>query len=124
MIPIILSDLEEFSLKTHLKMKSLNQLYTMMALIEDKVKPYTEKILKQVVYKLIIDEEEEIRDRASKVAELLGLYIPTDYLLPLIISHLTDSESRAVPYFVSSCLTALSCVITNSSVRFASCFEG
>ena len=54
----------------------------------------------------------------------MGLYLPTDYLLPMIVSHLTDSESKSVPVFVSSCLTALSCVITLSSVRFADRLEG
>jgi hypothetical protein len=38
-------------------------------------------------------------------------------------SHLTDSESKQVPRFVSSCLTALSSVITNASVRFGNQFE-
>ena len=94
-------------------------MYSLIVCIEDKVKPYTEKILRQVVYKLILDEEEAIRNRAMKVAELLGLYLPVEYLLPMIISHLTDSDSKTVPVFVSSCLTTLSCVITHSSVRFA-----
>ena len=42
----------------------------------------------------------------------------------MIVSHLTDQESKQVPLFVQSCLTALSAVITNSSVRFADQFEG
>ena len=41
----------------------------------------------------------------------------------MIVSHLTDQESKQVPLFVQSCLTALSAVITNSSVRFADQFE-
>ena len=39
-------------------------------------------------------------------------------------AHLVDSESKQVPRFVSSCLTALSAVITNSSVKFGNQFEG
>lgn len=41
----------------------------------------------------------------------------------MIVSHLTDQDSKTVPFFVQSCLTALSAVITNSSVRFAEQFE-
>ena len=55
--------------------------------------------------------------------ELLGLFVPMDYILPKIVAHLTDQESKSVPLFVSSCLTAFSAVITYSSVRFAEQFE-
>lgn len=41
-----------------------------------------------------------------------------------MISHLTDSESKSVPRFVSSCLTALSAVMTHTSVKFSNQLEG
>jgi hypothetical protein len=49
-----------------------------MICAEEAIKPYAEKILKHVVYKLIIaddKENEEIACRAYKIAELLGLHI-------------------------------------------------
>lgn len=58
--------------------------------VEDKVKPYAEKILRQVCYKLILDEETAIAHRVHKITELLGLYIETEYLVPMIVAHLTD----------------------------------
>ena len=115
----ILKDLEEFSLKTHLKEKSLNQLYNLIVCVEAQIKPYTERILKQIIYKYILDEEPAIAHRSLKICELLGLYVQTDFILPVIVGHLTDTESKNVPRFVSSCLTALSAVITYSAVRFA-----
>jgi hypothetical protein len=115
--------MEEFSLKTNLKEKSLCQLYNVLLCVEIDIKPHTEKILRQVVYKNVLDEEPVIASRTLKIAELLGLYVPTDYILPMCTSHLTDSESKQVPRFVSSCLTALSSVITNASVRFGNQFE-
>jgi hypothetical protein len=111
--------LEEFSLKTHLKEKCLNQLYNLIVCVEAQIKPYTERILKQIIYKYILDEEPTIAHRSLKICELLGLYVQTDFILPLIVGHLTDTESKNVPRFVSSCLTALSAVITYSAVRFA-----
>ena len=42
----------------------------------------------------------------------------------MVIAHLNDQESRAVPKFVSSCLTALSAIIVHSSIRFGDQFEG
>lgn len=45
-------------------------------------------------------------------------------MIPTIVSHLTDTESKNVPRFVSSCLTALSAVITYSAVNFADQFDG
>lgn len=119
----ILADLDEYSLKVNLKEKALNQLYSLLVCVEDKVKPHTEKILRTVVYKLILDEEAAIAQRVLKITELLGLYIPTEFLVPMIVGHLTDQESKQVPLFVQSCLTALSAVITNCSVRFAAQFE-
>ena len=115
----ILRDLDEFSLKPHLKEKSLCQLYSLIVCVEGKIKPHVERILTRIVYKDILNEEPGIADRVLKITEILGLYVPMDYMLPKIITHLTDSESKSVPMYVSSCLTALSAVITHSSVRFA-----
>jgi hypothetical protein len=95
--------------------KSLNQLYNLIVCCEHKIKPHCADILKNIIYKLILDEEPEIATRAYKIAELLGLYVQTDYLLPMMISHLTDSESKNVPRFVSSGLTAFSAVIHHST---------
>ncbi len=72
---------------------------------------------------MILDEEPEIAKRTYKIAELLGLYVDTDFLLPMMISHLTDTESKSVPRFVSSSLTAFSAVMTNTTVKFANQLE-
>jgi len=37
----------------------------------------------------------------------------------MMISHLTDTESKSVPRFVTSCLTGLSAALTHSTVRFS-----
>ena len=119
LVEAILKDLDDYSLKINLKEKALNQLYNLIVCVEGKIQPFAEKILRHIVYKLILDEEPEIAHRVYKITELLGLYLPTEYLLPMIVAHLTDQESKQVPLFVQSCLTALSAVITNSSVKFA-----
>lgn len=124
LVDSIFKDLNEFALKTYLKEKSLCQLYALIVCVEGAIKPHTEKLLKNVIYKLILDEEPEISRRVYKVAELLGLYVDTDFILPMMISHLTDTESKSVPRFVSSCLTAFSAVMTNTTVRFAKQMEG
>lgn len=74
--------------------------------------------MKNIIYKLILDEEAEIATRTYKIAELLGLYVQTDYLLPMMITHLTDQESKNVPRFVSSGLTAFSAVIHHSTQKY------
>lgn len=68
---------------------------------------------------MVLDDEAEIAKRTYKIAELLGLFVETDYLLPMMISHLQDSESKNVPKFVSSCLTSFSAVVTLSKIRFS-----
>ena len=90
-----MKDLEEFSLKTHLKEKSLCQLYAAIVCVEGAIQPHVENILKKVVYKLILDDEPEIALRAKKIAELLGLYVPTDFILPVVLGHLSDQESKS-----------------------------
>lgn len=111
----MLADLAAFTLKVNLKERTLCQLYNLIVCAEDAIQPHCEAILKNVVYKNILDEEPEVAARTYKVAELLGLYVRTDYLLPMIISHLTDSESKAVPRFVGSGLTAFSAVVHHST---------
>lgn len=114
----IIRDLNEFSLKSNLKEKSLCQLYNLIICVEGSIKPHCSEILKTVVYKNILDEEPPIAERAYKIAELLGLYVQTDFLLPMMIEHLTDSESKNMPHFVSSGLTAFSAVIHHSTQRY------
>ena len=114
----IMKDLDEFSLKVNLKERTLCQLYNMIICVEAGIKPHCEKILQKVIYKLILDEEPEIKARTYKIAELLGLYVQTDYLLPMMVGHLTDSEAKNVPNFVSSGLTAFSAVIHHSTKRY------
>ena len=60
LVEMIHKDAADFSLKTQLKEKCLCQLYNLIYCIEDGIKPYTEKILKHIIYKLILDEEIEI----------------------------------------------------------------
>ena len=98
--------------------KSLCQLYNVILCVEEDIKPHTEKILRNVVYTHILNEEPGIQNRTFKIAELLGLFVSTDFILPMLLTHLGDIESRSVPRFVSSCLTALSAVIVHSSKRF------
>ncbi len=119
LVDAIFADLNEYALKAHLKEKTLCQLYSLIICVEGGIKAHTEKILRTIIYKNILDEEPEIAKRTYKIAELLGLYVDTDFLLPMMISHLTDSESKSVPRFVSSCLTAFSAVITHSTLRFS-----
>ena len=118
LVDAIFHDLNEYALKVHLKEKTLCQLYSLIVCVEGGIKPHVERILKNIIYKNILDEEPNIAARTYKVAEILGLYVDTDFLVPRMISHLTDSESKSVPRYVSSCLTAFSAVMTHTSVNF------
>lgn len=118
LVTACLQDIHDFSLKPTMQEKSLCQLYNVILCVEDSIKPYTDKILRNVIYKLILDEEPSIRDRTQKIAELMGLFVSTDFILPMLLTHLNDIESRSVPRFVSACLTALSAVIVYSSKKF------
>lgn len=64
----ILKDIEEFSLRIHLKEKALSQLYNTMVCVEGLIKPFAERILRQIVYKLILDEDNDIASRVLKIA--------------------------------------------------------
>jgi hypothetical protein len=46
LVDTILKDLEEYSLKTNLKEKSLCQLYNVLLCVEDDIKPFSEKVLR------------------------------------------------------------------------------
>ena len=88
LIETILKDINDFSLKLNLLEKSLCQLYNVMLCVEIAIQPHVEKILRQVIYKLILDDEPVIQQRTQKIAELLGLFVSTDYLLPMVLTHL------------------------------------
>eukprot|EP00347_Sterkiella_histriomuscorum_P013730 403363587 len=118
----ILKDIASFDLKPHLKAKSLQQLYALIICVEDGIKPYVEKILKNIVYRLILDEEPEIASRAYKITELIGLYVQTDFVLPMMISHLTDTESKSVPRFshqLESFMSSLIKLIVSSDFLYS-----
>ena len=63
--------------------------------------------------------ETEIGKRTYRIAELMGLYIDCSFLIPMMISHLEDSESKSVPRYVTSVLTSLAAVIKNVGVKFS-----
>jgi len=96
----IFKDMQAFSLKIHLKEKTLCQLYNLIVCAEGNIKPHVAHIMKDIVYKFILDEDPDISQRAYKIAELLGLYVRADYLIPLMINDLTNVESRNIPLFV------------------------
>jgi len=114
----VLKDLSDFSLKTNLKEKCLSQLYALIVCLDGEgLQEHTEKLLKNIIYKNILEEgnngESEIGRRTYKIAELLGFYLDCAFLLPMMLAHLHDSESKSVPRFVSSCLTAIGAVVKN-----------
>lgn len=69
----------------------------------------------KVVYKYVLEEDPEVVKRCLKIAGLVGRFICSNVLLPLVVSHLTDKESKNLPRYVSSCLAVLSEVISNLS---------
>lgn len=71
----------------------------------------------KVIYKYVLEEDPQIVKRCLKIAGLLGKFINTSVILPLVISHLTDKESKNLPRYVSSCLAVLSEVISNLSAQ-------
>ena len=83
-------DIDAYSLKMQLKGKSLEQLYNLCLCVGGDIKLHCDRILKQVIYKLILDEEAEIATRVLRICELLGLNVETDFLIPMIVSHLND----------------------------------
>jgi hypothetical protein len=86
----IMRDIDAYSLKMQLKGKSLEQLYNLCLCVGGDIKLHCDRILKQVIYKLILDEEAEIATRILRICELLGLNVETDFLIPMIVSHLND----------------------------------
>jgi len=55
-----MKDVNDFSLKPNLQEKSLCQLYNVMLCVEQDIQNHAERILRQVIYKLILDDEPAI----------------------------------------------------------------
>jgi hypothetical protein len=60
LVDAIFKDLNEYALKIQLKEKTLCQLYSLIICVESGIKVHTEKILKNIIYKNILDEEPAI----------------------------------------------------------------
>jgi hypothetical protein len=60
LIDSVLKDVNDFSLKPNLQEKSLCQLYNVMLCVEQNIQNHAERILRQVIYKLILDDEPAI----------------------------------------------------------------
>ena len=85
-----LKDLDEYSLKNNLKEKTLAQIYNLVLCVEGEIAPHCDRLLKNVVYRHVLDEEPALAGRAVKIAELLGLHVAPDFLLPMLVAHLQD----------------------------------
>jgi hypothetical protein len=50
---------------------------------------------------------------------VLGYYVDSDFIIPMIIDHISNSESQSVPYFVSSSLIIFSQVVRYTTHNFS-----
>ncbi len=111
-----------FNLRAHCISSGLNKIYSLIVCCgckfgENKSKGSMLADALKVVYKYILEEDPELVRRCLKIAGLLGRFMDTNVLLPMLISHLTDKESKNRPIYVSSCLAVLSEVVANISAQ-------
>mmetsp|Transcript_34058 Transcript_34058/g.33598 ORF Transcript_34058/g.33598 Transcript_34058/m.33598 type:complete len:329 (-) Transcript_34058:618-1604(-) len=114
----VLTDTGTFSLKENLRQKCYDQLYNLVICCEESIKPHSQDILKQL-YKTILDQDPIIKERSREIAQALGYFVDTDYIIPIIIDHLKDKDSLSLPHYISSCLFVFSELVLYSTAKYS-----
>ena len=93
MLDIILEEVNDFTLQAGLKMKSIGVLYQIVKGCGSSVVSHLEKIL-FALYKNINNDEEDIMAKIEETANILGLCIDQDIIIPILSKHLSDVEIK------------------------------
>jgi len=94
MLEIILEEVNDFTLQVGLKLKSIGVLYQIVKGCGSNVVSYLEKI-QFALYKNINAEEEDIMSKIEETANILGLCIDQDIIIPTLSKHLSDIEIKS-----------------------------
>lgn len=111
-----LEDIMNFKQPNNLKVKSLSVLYYLIKACGSQLEPFCDKILNSLYGR--IDEDEEIIKQCENIANILGLTIDQGILIPLMIKHINELESKHTYQPLNSRLKILSNIlqkITNIS---------
>jgi len=111
-----LDDIMNFKQANNLKVKSLCVLYHLIKACGSQLEPFTDKILNSLYGR--IDEDEELIKQCENIANILGLTIEQGILIPLLIKHINELESKQTFQPLNSRLKILSNIlqkITNIS---------
>ncbi len=116
-----LEDIMNFKQPNNLKVKSLSVLYHLIKACGSQLEPFIDKILNSLYGR--IDEDEEIIKQCENIASILGLTIDQGVLIPLLIRHINELESKQTYQPMNSRLKILSNIlqkITNISIESVS----
>lgn len=111
-----LEDIMNFKQPNNLKVKSLCVLYHLIKACGSQLEPFTDKILNSLYGR--IDDDEQIIKQCENIANILGLTIEQGILIPLLIRHIHELESKHTFQPLNSRLKILSNIlqkITNIS---------
>lgn len=111
-----LEEINNFKLANNLKIKSLSILFHLIKACGSQLEPFMDRILNSLYSR--IEDDEEIIKQCDNIANIIGLTIDQDILIPLIIKHIKELESKHTFQPLNSRLRILSNVlqkITNIS---------
>lgn len=91
-LEIVLEDINNFKQPLNLKIKSLSILNNLIKACGSSLEPYVEKILNSIYNKS--EEDEEFNRQLENIANMLGLTIDQSILIPLLIKHIQEIESK------------------------------
>lgn len=91
-LEIVLEDINNFKQPTNLKIKSLSVLNNLIKACGSALEPYVDRILNSIYNRF--EEEEEINKQLENIANMLGLTIEQNILIPLVLKHISELESK------------------------------
>jgi hypothetical protein len=119
-LEIVLEDVNNFKQPLNLKIKSLSVLNNLIKACGSSLENYVDKILNSIYNKF--EEDEEFNKQLENVANMLGLTIDQSIIIPILLKHIQEIESKNSFQPLLSRLKILSYIlqkvtnITNESV--------
>ncbi len=108
-----LEDILNFKQPNNLKVKSLCVLFHLIKACGTQLEPFSDKILNSLYGR--IDEDEELIKQCENIANILGLTIDQGVLIPLLIKHIYELESKQTFQPLNSRLKILSNILQKIS---------
>lgn len=110
----MLTQVNEFTNSNQIKLRGLQALCHTIVLAENNIKHHAAKIFR-TLYKFYDFEDELVSSQVKVCGELMGIYIETDYYIPILTSDINDPDYAISPRLISNITNLLAQALQNEN---------